>query len=141
MVIIFNTDSIKSYWTKKKKGLKKFFSKVKKPSIVYGIILIASVVFIPMIIYFIAWTYQFIINNQLVKFSDLKDLIHEALSGPAVVFYVFILKCLIDKDGDGYPDQLEDNKDNDSTTTTVESMTGNVINTIKNTISSTKNKI
>ena len=56
--------------------------------------------------YYAAWMYMWLWLNKIVM-SDLLALIRE-ITGPAmVVFVTFIATSLVDKDGDGVPDNLE----------------------------------
>ncbi len=56
--------------------------------------------------YYAAWLYMWLWLNKIVM-SDLLALIRE-ITGPAMVAFVtFIATSLVDKDGDGVPDNLE----------------------------------
>ena len=56
--------------------------------------------------YYAAWLYMWLWLNKIVM-SDLLALIRE-ITGPAMVAVVtFIATSLVDKDGDGVPDNLE----------------------------------
>ena len=56
--------------------------------------------------YYAAWLYMWLWLNKIVM-SDLLALIRE-ITGPAMVAFVtFIATSLVDKDGDGVPDTLE----------------------------------
>lgn len=56
--------------------------------------------------YYAAWLYMWLWLNKIVM-SDLLALIRE-ITGPAMVAFVtFIATNLVDKDGDGVPDNLE----------------------------------
>lgn len=56
--------------------------------------------------YYAAWMYMWLWLNKIVM-SDLLALIRE-ITGPAMVAFVtFIATSLVDKDGDGVPDNLE----------------------------------
>lgn len=56
--------------------------------------------------YYAAWLYMWLWLNKIVM-SDLLTLIRE-ITGPAMVAFVtFIATSLVDKDGDGVPDNLE----------------------------------
>jgi hypothetical protein len=56
--------------------------------------------------YYAAWLYMWLWLNKIVM-SDLLALIRE-ITGPAMVAFVtFIVTSLVDKDGDGVPDNLE----------------------------------
>ena len=71
---------------------------------------IMAVYFIAVILlvftYYAAWLYMWLWLNKIVM-SDLLALIRE-ITGPAMVAFVtFIATSLVDKDGDGVPDNLE----------------------------------
>lgn len=56
--------------------------------------------------YYAAWLYMWLWLDKIVM-SDLLALIRE-ITGPAMVAFVtFIVTSLVDKDGDGVPDNLE----------------------------------
>ena len=56
--------------------------------------------------YYAAWLYMWLWLDEIVM-SDLLALIRE-ITGPAMVAFVtFIATSLVDKDGDGVPDNLE----------------------------------
>lgn len=56
--------------------------------------------------YYAAWLYMWLWLNKIVM-SDLLALIREITSPAMVAFVTFIATSLVDKDGDGVPDNLE----------------------------------
>lgn len=56
--------------------------------------------------YYAAWLYMWLWLNKIVM-SDLLALIREITSPAMVAFVTFITTSLVDKDGDGVPDNLE----------------------------------
>lgn len=56
--------------------------------------------------YYAAWLYMWLWLNKIVM-SDLLALIREITDPAMVAFVTFIATSLVDKDGDGVPDNLE----------------------------------
>ena len=56
--------------------------------------------------YYAAWLYMWLWLNKIVM-SDLLALIREITCPAMVAFVTFIVTSLVDKDGDGVPDNLE----------------------------------
>lgn len=76
------------------------------PKIMAVIVCYFSAVVLLIFTYYAAWLYMWLWLDKIVM-SDLLALIRE-ITGPAMVAFVtFIATSLVDKDGDGVPDNLE----------------------------------